>query len=232
MSLPKLLAPEFGAKIPSTGQEIRYRPFLVKEEKILLMAMEGNDQKEITKSVVKLLDSCILTDGIDASKLATFDVEYLFLKLRGKSVGEVVNLKIGHPDESECSHKSDIQINLDDIVVEGEMRKNVIKITDDIGVKVRYPSLSDLSDIDTENQADLMRIIVRCIDQVFDEENVYSDFSEDEMSEWVDGLSQQQFQEITKFFEDMPKLSHEVKWTCKECGKEDSVRLEGLQSFF
>lgn len=231
MALPKLSTPEFKTKIPSTGQEITYRPFLVKEEKILLMAMEGNDQKEITNSIMNLLSGCIL-DEVDVRKLATFDIEYIFLKLRGKSVGEVIQFKTGHVKETECKHRSDGVINIDDIVPIGEIKDPVIMLTDEVGVKVHYPSLADLDGINATNETGLIQVLTRCIDQVFDKDEVYTDFSEAEISDWVDGLDQQQFKKLADFFNNMPKLSYTYKWTCKECGEEDQMELEGLQSFF
>ena len=231
MALPKIAAPEFKTKIPSTGQEISYRPFLVKEEKILLMAMEGQDQREITTSILNLLEDCILTE-VDVRRLATFDIEYLFLKLRGKSVGEVIEFKMGHVKETECKHRSSGVINIDDIKPVGEIRDPVIMITKDIGVKVHYPSLADLDGITDTGNAALMTILTRCIDQVFDKEQVYADFSEKEITEWDDSLDQAGFRKIAEFFNDMPKLAHTYKWKCEECGEEDQMELEGLQSFF
>lgn len=232
MNLPKISTPEFSTKIPSTGQEVRYRPFLVKEEKILLMAMEGNDQKEITTSIMNLLESCVL-DDIDMNTLATFDIEHLFLRLRGKSVGEVIEFKLGHTDpKNPCQHRVDGKINIEDIGVIGEIKDPVIMITEDVGIKVHYPCLADLDGISDVGNSALMTILTRCIDQIFDKDQVYADFSEAEVTEWVDSLDQKSFKKIAEFFNDMPKLSYTFKWKCPECGEEDEMVLEGLQSFF
>ena len=230
MGLPSIATPQFSTKIPSTGQEIEYRPFLVKEEKILLMALEGGDQKEIARATQNIIESCVITD-IDVNKLATFDVEHLFLKLRGKSVGELVELKIGHSD-GECEHKTEVQINLDDIEVTGDISDGKIMLDDDIGVKMRYPGIADVSQLDEQNIEAMFDVINNCIEYVYDKDNVYNDFSKKEIKDWTETLSQKQFEKITEFFQNIPKLSYKVEWTCSKCGEKDSITLEGLQSFF
>ena len=231
MALPSISTPEFITKVPSTGEEIKYRPFLVKEEKLLLMAMEGKDQNEIQNAVQKILTNCILTP-IDVSKLATFDIEYLFLQLRSKSVGEVIQIKIGHSDESECTHRSEVSVNVDDVQVKGEVQDGKIMLTDDIGIVLRYPNMTDIQAVSGEDTGSLFKIVYRCIDYVFDKEQVYNDFSETEFEEWMETLNQNQFQKISEYFNSVPRLSHEIEWTCKQCGKKDKITLEGLQSFF
>ena len=230
MALPNISTPEFITNIPSTGEEIKYRPFLVKEEKLLLMAMEGKDQKEIQNSVQKILINCILTP-IDINKLATFDIEYLFLKLRSKSVGEVVQIKVGHTD-SECSHRTDVSVNVDDVKVVGEILDGKIMLTDDIGVVLRYPNMSDIQTVIGENTDALFKLVYRCIDYVFDQEQVYNDFTAQEIEEWMESLNQGQFQKISEFFNSVPRLSHDITWKCTQCDQEEKITLEGLQSFF
>lgn len=230
MALPSLSTPEFQTVIPSTGETIAYRPFLVKEEKILLMAMEGNDQKEIEIAIKKILSNCILQD-IDVNKLAMFDMEYLFLQLRGKSVGEVIDLSVTHID-SECKHRTDIKVNIDDIKVQNINQEKKIMLTDDVGVMMKYPTMQEAMSVNGENTEAVFEILSKSVDYVFDAENVYSDFTEAEIVEWINGLNQTQFQKILAFFESMPKLSHEVFWKCKECKEEDTITLEGIQSFF
>lgn len=229
MSLPSLSVPEFQTEIPSTGEKIKYRPFLVKEEKILLMAMEGQDQQEIASAVLNLLESCILSD-VDVESLATFDIEYLFAKIRGKSVGEVIDVKVKH-QEGECLHVEDVQINLDEIKVEGTTSDGNIMLTDDIGVKLKYPTYKTVLGT-TEDADSVFGIIESCIEFVFDKDNVYSDFTTAELRAWIEGLNQSQFLKITEFFESIPKMSHTVEWTCSECGKTETITFEGLQSFF
>ena len=231
MALPSISTPEFKTKIPSTGQEITDRPFLVKEEKILLMAMEGNDQKEITAAIVKLLSNCILNEEIDVDKLATFDIEFLFLKLRGKSVGEVIELKIGHT-QSECKHRTDIKINLDDINVQGDISDGMVMLTDDVGVKLIYPNMSNTLKVNTDSADSMFDMVVDCIEYIYDKEEVYNDFTKEELNNWVDTLNQSQFKKITDFFQNMPSLKHSITWKCEKCGEDDEIELEGLQSFF
>lgn len=230
MALPSIGTPQFVTTIPSTGEEIEYRPFLVKEEKLLLMAMEGNDDKEVQRAILNTLSNCIITN-VDVSKLAVFDVEYLFLKLRGKSVGEIINIKIGH-ENSECDHKTEVDINLDEIQVLGEISDGKVQITEEIGAKLRYPTIQDATKFETDSSDGMFKMIASCVEFIYDQENVYNEFTVDEMVEWLEGLNQSSFQKITAFFEKLPKLSHDITWTCKKCGKSDTVKLEGLNNFF
>lgn len=230
MSLPTLSIPTFKTKIPSNGTEIEYRPFLVREEKILLMALEGNSMNEITAATKRILNDCILSE-VDIEKLATFDVEYLFLQLRGKSVGEIIEMVVGHTgDKAECTHKTEVSINIDDIKIEGITEDRKIQLDDRIGIVVRYPSMEDVSG--TNDVEDPFNIIASCIEMVYDEENVYDEFSHEEMVQWLEGLNKNQFEKVASFFAEMPKLSYELEWTCPQCGQKDSFVVEGLHSFF
>ncbi len=231
MALPSISAPEFTTTLPSTGQEITYRPFLVKEEKILLMALEGEDTKEINSAILKILKNCIISD-VDADKFSTFDVEYLFLRLRGKSVGEKVELKIGHSHDK-CAYRTEIEVDLDEVQLAGEIKDGKTMLTDTIGVKLRYPALRDIKAGPKQDAADAMYdMITNCIEYIYDAEEVYADFTKKEMQDWIGTLNSAQFKKVTQFFEDMPKLSHTITWTCPECGEEDTIVLEGLDSFF
>jgi hypothetical protein len=236
MSLPQLVSPEFTMEIPSTKQKIKFRPFLVKEEKILLMAMESGDQSDVSRTVEQILNNCIL-DDIDISKLATFDIEYLFLQLRGKSVGEVIELQLKHTKkDSECKHITQFNLNLDDIKVKGDISDGKIMLDDKIGVKVNYPTyktIADLSKRQVDDQTEMaFKTIAMMVEYVYDKENVYSDFTEDEMEDWINQLNQKQFEKITSFVQDAPKLKQDIEWTCNKCGEKDKITLEGLQSFF
>ena len=232
MNLPQLTSPEFVTKIPSTGQEVKYRPFLVKEEKILLMALEGGDEKEITLAIMNILDACIL-DDVDLRTLATFDVEFLFLKLRGKSVGEVIELKLSHSNkDSECKHRTEVDVNLDDINVVGDIGNGKVQLDDTLGIKLRYAGIDDINKIESTSASQLYELVVQCVDYIYDAENVYEDFTKEEMSDWLGQLNSTQFKKITDFYEAAPKLSHTIEWTCPECGEKDTVVLEGMQSFF
>lgn len=232
MTLPQLTTPEFTAVIPSTKQKISFRPFLVKEEKILLMALEGNDKTEMIKAVINILDSCILTEV--KTDLAIFDVEYLFLKIRGKSVGEIVELKIRHTDDNECKHLTEVSINLDEVEIKGEIKSGKIMLDDNLGIKLRYPNITDAMQYagQEENIDTVLSMIVDCTEYLYDQYNVYSEFTKDELREWLGQLSQDQFVQISEFFKEVPRLSHDVSWKCDKCGKEDSITIEGLQNFF
>jgi hypothetical protein len=233
MALPIMATPSFKTIIPSTGEEIEYRPFLVKEEKVLLMALEGADPEEMSAATKKILQSCILSD-IDVGGLAAFDIEFLFLRLRAKSVGEVIELKVGHADREEagCDHRTEVNINIDDINVNGVSDNKVIMLTDTVGVKVSYPTFDAVLKVDPEDKDVAFKLIVDCIDVVFDGDNVYDEFTNEEMSDWLEGLNQKQFDKIADFFNEIPKLSHKVEWKCDACGKTESFEIEGLQSFF
>ena len=245
MALPSIVTPEFTCVIPSTKQEITYRPFLIKEEKLLLLSQESGEIVEQTKTIAKILDACILTPDVDVTSLATFDLEYLFLKLRAKSVGEIVEFKLKHQDldgptgtlENTCTHESKVEFNIENVKIPEVVKDSKINITDDIGVQMRHPTFSDMLasgtvESDEDNAENTFKMINRCIEYVFDNENVYNDFTEQEMTDWIDTLKQDQFQKIMEFFDNMPKVSHELKWTCSECKKEETLLLEGLQSFF
>lgn len=233
MALPLLVTPEFTTKIPSTGQEIEYRPFLVKEEKILFMALESGEQKDIIKAVKNTLKSCILSD-IKFDKLTYFDLEYLFLQLRGKSVGEFLEFKIGHADDTECKHKTEVSINLEDVQIEGlENIVDKIQLNDELGMKMRYPGIDTFGQMDTENDLDsIMELICSCVEFVYDQEEVYEDFTKKELKEFIEQLSSKQFEELMNFFNTMPKLKKEITFKCSKCGEEENVTLEGLQDFF
>ena len=233
MSLPQLVSPEFTTEIPSTKQKIKFRPFLVKEEKILLMASEGNDPAEMQRAVKSILSNCILTK-IDVSNLATFDIVYLFLKLRGKSVGEEIELLMKHSSKSECKHQTTVKMNLDDIKIVGKVSDGKIMLDDKIGVKLKYPTFDEVAKM-SENQSNteiIYKTMAMLIEYVYTEEEVYNDFTDEEMEEWITKLNQKQFAKITDFLADMPKLSQKVEWTCSKCEEKDTVVLEGLQAFF
>tara|TARA_B100000900_G_C20589118_1_gene720902 strand:+ start:1171 stop:1869 length:699 start_codon:yes stop_codon:yes gene_type:complete len=231
MALPVLSSPEFITEIPSTKEKIKFRPFLVREEKILYMALEGGDPKEIQNATIKVLNDCILTPNVDASKLATFDVEYLFLQLRGKSVGENVDVVLRHTD-SDCKETVNVSISLDDIKVVGEISDGKLMLTDNVGIKMKYPMAGDINKFQIEEGMNVFNSIAHMVDYIYDKETVYNDYSREEIAEWLEQLNQKQFTLITEFMNNMPKLSHTVEWTCNVCGEKETIVLEGLQSFF
>ena len=228
--LPTLDTPVFVTVIPSTKQEIRYRPFLVKEEKILLMALEGRDLVEIKIAINQILKTCII-DEVDIDNLPVFDIEYLFLMVRSKSVGEIIEFNIGHTKQTECNHKTEVAINLNEVEIIGDIQDGKLMLTDTIGVKMHYPTIKAV-ELLGNNKKDIVSVIASCIDFVFDKENVYDDFTNEELVDWLDNLNRDQYQEINDFFASAPKLSYEIKWKCPACGEEDSSVIEGLNNFF
>lgn len=232
MALPLLVTPEFRTKIPSTGQEIEYRPFLVKEEKVLYMALESGDEKDITNAVKKILKSCIISE-VDINQLASFDVEYLFLQLRSKSVNEFMTFMLSHEDEEECDNKTEVSIDIDSIKMECKEDDKIVKIDDKLGFKMKYPTID--AGLKLKEGSDLQKslgMIYECIEFVFDEDDVYEDFTEKELEEFIEKLSSTQLQKLIGFFENMPKLQKKVSFECKKCGKKEEYTFEGLNDFF
>ena len=237
MPLPKINTPTYDLTLPSTGKKIKYRPFLVREEKILIVAMESNDPKQIAIAVKDVLKSCILSRGIKVENLATFDIEYLFLNVRGKSVGEEVEVTITCPDDNETQVPS--TINLDEIKVQiSEDHSPDIKLDDQYTLRMKYPSMDEF--IKTNFQTgeisvdDTFQLIASCIEQVYSEEESWAgtDCTKKELSEFIGSLNTKQFKDVENFFETMPKLSHTVKVTNPNTKVESEIVLEGLQSFF
>ena len=242
MALPKINTPTYDLTLPSTGKKIKYRPFLVREEKILIMALETEDMSQITNAVVEILNDCILTKGVSVSKLATFDIEYLFLNVRAKSVGETVEVNITCPDDGKTSVQT--EINIDSIRVQKVRgHKNIIKLDDQYSMKLKYPSMTQFIESNFESGEDggegsdidkSLNMITSCIDMIYDNEESWdaADSSKKELEEFIEQLNSKQFKAIEKFFETMPKLSHKVKVTNPKTKVESQVVLEGLASFF
>lgn len=233
--LPVINTPEFETTLPSNGKKVKYRPFLVKEEKVLFMALEGGDISEISNAVTRVINACT-NDKLNAEELAFFDVEYLFLQLRSKSVGEVVDLNLRHL-EGECKHVTPVSVNISTINVEKKPgHTNKIQLTDQIGVKLKYPTLKSQSKIhsveELNNLEKLLEFIADSIEVVYDQNNVYDSFTLQEAKAFVEGLNKQQFEKVMDFYNTMPKLTHTIQYTCPSCGKEEKLRLEGLSSFF
>jgi hypothetical protein len=236
MPLPKLSVPTYELELPSTGQKIKYRPFLVKEEKILLLAMESEDEKQMTDAVKTILKNCIQTAKIKVEDLALFDIEYLFLNIRGKSVGEQIELTATCPDDGETTVP--VTVDIDDIkVTKNEEHSNIIDMGSGISIVMKYPSM-DLfvkNNISTNpNVDDVFDIAGSCICQIVEGEDVYeaSNFSKKEIKEFLEGMSTQQFISVQKFFETMPKLSHTITVKNPNTGVESDIVIEGLASFF
>jgi hypothetical protein len=238
MPLPKIATPTYELELPSTGETIQYRPFLVKEEKLLVIALESEDNKQITTAIKTVIKNCILTKNIKVESLPTFDIEFLFLNIRGKSVGEEIDVNIICPDDGETQVQ--VKINLDDIQVQkSEEHSNRIKIDDSIMMEMKYPSLDQFIknnfDFDNKNAMDQsFDLIGSCIDKIYTEDEVWAtaDVSKKELNEFLESMNSSQFKDIEKFFETMPKLSHTIRVTNPNTQVESEVVLEGLASFF
>ena len=237
MPLPKISTPTYELELPSTGKKIKYRPFLVKEEKILIIAMESEDEKQITNAIKEVISSCIITRGVKIDQLSTFDIEYLFLNIRGKSVGEEVEVMVTCPDDGVTQIPT--VINLDEIRVQkGKNHSRDIKLDDELILRMKYPSLDEFiknnfsgEEISVDNTFDL---IASCVEQVYSEEESWSasDCTKKVLKQFLEQLSSRQFKEIETFFDTMPKLSHTVTVTNPKTGVESDIVLEGLTAFF
>ena len=236
MALPKLGYPTYELDLPSTGKTIKYRPFLVKEEKVLLMALESEDEKQIIGAVKDLLKNCVIS-RIKIDTLPSFDLEYLFLKIRAASIGEVVSLTVTCLDDNKTQVEAQININdVEVLKVEGHDPK--IMFDEKTGIVMNYPSMQEF--IDREflqkemNTDEVYTFIANSIDQIFDDEEVYDSTTttKKEFRTFVDSLTTKQFEKIQKFYETSPKLSHTFKVTNPKTGKESEYTIEGLQSFF
>ena len=236
MPLPKIVTPSYELTLPSNGKKISYRPFLVKEEKILILAIESDSLKEISRSIKDILKNCILTKGIKVDELPTFDIEYLFLNIRSRSIGESIELVVTCPDDGET--KVNTTIYIDEIKVKKNKEHSTdIKIDDTYTMRMKYPSLDEFIDenFNFEGQSDnSFDIIASCIDMVFSEEEAWEakDCTKKELIEFVEQMNSAQFKEIEKFFDTMPQLSHEIEVVNPKTKVKSTVTLEGLASFF
>jgi len=238
MPLPKIATPSYELELPSSGKTIKYRPFLVKEEKVLVIAMESEDTKQITNAIKAVLKSCVQTKGIKIEALPTFDIEYLFLNIRGKSVGEELEVNIICPDDGETSVP--VMIALEDIQVEKmDGHSPQIKLDSKLMMEMKYPSLDEFIknnfDFKEENQMDQsFQLIASCIDKIYSDEEVWAtaDCTKKEVNEFLESMNSSQFKLIEKFFETMPKLQHTITVTNPNTKVKSDVVLEGLASFF
>ena len=238
MPLPKIATPTYELVLPSTEQPIQFRPFLVKEEKLLVLALESEDTKQITTAIKAVLKSCVLTKGIKVENLPTFDIEFLFLNIRGKSVGEELQVNIICPDDEET--QVTVDVFLDDIQVQkNEEHTNKIQLDENLMMEMKYPSLDQFIknnfDFNEKNAMDQsFQLIATCIDKIYTEDEVWAtaDCTKKEVNDFLEQMNSGQFKEIEKFFETMPKLSHTIKVTNPKTKVESDVVLEGLASFF
>ena len=238
MPLPTISTPTYELTLPSSNRKIKYSPFLVKEEKILILAMESQDTKQIARAVKDVISKCILSKGIKVERLSTFDIEYLFLNIRGKSVGEQIEVMVTCPDDEKT--QVPMSINIDSIKVQKDDDHSIdIKLDDVYTLRMKYPSLTEFiknnfSAIDEMSVDDTFDLIASCIDQVYSEEESWAseECTKKELTTFVESLNSNQFKKVEKFFETMPKLSHTVKVTNPNTNVESEIKIEGLQNFF
>ena len=239
MPLPKINTPTYELVLPSSGKKIKYRPFLVKEEKILIMALESEDSKQITNAIKDVLTDCILSRGIKIEKLATFDIEYLFLNVRAKSVGETVEVNITCPDDGETQVQ--VEIDIDSIKVQkSDTHSNIIQLDNDLSLQMNYPSLNQFIETNFEVGGEKseveqsLNVIMSCIKQVYSSEEAWdaTDCSKKELKDFVEQMNSKQFKQVEDFFNTMPKLSHTLKVTNPNTKVKSDVTIEGLASFF
>jgi hypothetical protein len=247
MALPQINTPTFELTLPSTNVPVRYRPFLVKEQKILLMALESKESSEMLRAIKQIITNCCLTEGVKIDALPMFDLEYFFLRLRAKSIGESIELNLNHYENTnrnmeECTHTTKFNLNLMEVEVEKDPEhQNKIVLDEDtkIGIVLKYPTIG-LADkmqkaSEGKNQMDtIVDVVCQCIDYIFDAENTYpaSESSKQELVEFINNLGQEQFAKINNFFTTMPKLKHTIHWECEKCGTKDHITLEGMANFF
>jgi len=236
MALPKLTTPTFELEIPSTDEKVKYRPFLVREEKILLMAMESGENKDIVQAVKDIVTECTF-GKLKLGNMPMFDVEYLFLNIRAKSVGEISKLNLLCPDDKKTYAKVEVDLNKVQVQV-GDDHTNKIELTDDMGIIMTYPTIDSFSEsgIQTINASNMLDIIGSSILQIYEEkgEKVYEakDQTKKELTEFIESMNTSQFQKIQLFFDSMPKLKHTVKVKNHKTKKESEIVLQGLNDFF
>ena len=237
MALPKLNVPVYEAVLPSTEKVIKYRPFLVKEEKLLLTAQESGEEA-VLPAVKQIIKNCVQGE-IDVDNMPIFDIEYVFLRLRAKSVGEEITLGLkpwGCPqnDGELCKFTTEVSVNLEEIkCVKDKTHTSKIMLDDKIGIMMKYPDISQLNTKGSENEMGF-EFIKKCINMIFTEEETHErdSFSDKELDDFIDSLNTKQMEKIKNFFDTMPVLKHTVKYTCKTCDEEKETTLQGLQSFF
>ena len=237
MPLPKINTPTYELTLPSNGKKIKYRPFLVREEKILIMALETEDQKQITAAIIQILTACIMTRGVKLNELATFDIEYLFLNVRSKSVGETISLNLICPDDEKTN--VEVSIDLDSIKVKKDKsHTNIVKLDNNLSLKLKYPSMKQFIESNfeagVETVSNTMDVVISSIDMIYNEEESWnaSESTKKELEDFIDQLNTKQFKLIENFFDTMPKLSHKIKVKNPKTDVESTILLEGLAAFF
>lgn len=240
MALPKIDTPVYELDLPLSKKHIRFRPFLVKEQKNLMMAMEADDKETIERNIRQVLTNCTLNDKFDVDRLPVIDVEYYFINLRARSVGEIVENKYictNEVDGKQCGNKMDTRFNLLDITVDIDPNaKDIIQLTDKITIKLKYPEFSLIDKLKKKESAvDIaFEVVVDSIDYIFDGEQYYhaNETSKEELLEFIESLNQEQFSKLEAFFDNLPKLNRKVEMKCSKCGFDHTISMEGLESFF
>ena len=232
MALPKINNVLYDLELPSSGEMIEYRPFLVKEEKILLMALEGKDEKEMVKAIKQIITQCVATEKFNVNKLAIVDLEYLFLNIRGKAVGDVSTISFEH----KCGEVISLDIDLSKVeIVNNKNISDLVNLTDDIMIRLKPPSLDNVIGVANKNQIDVVMEIVReCLVEIIQGKDVFSaqDHTKEELDEFLNSLNSGQFQKIQTYYESLPKMKQDIEYTCPKCGETKKETLEGLASFF
>ena len=232
MALPKINNVLYDLELPSSGEMIEYRPFLVKEEKILLMALEGKDEKEMVKAIKQIITQCVATEKFNVNKLAIVDLEYLFLNIRGKAVGDVSTISFEH----ECGEIIKLDIDLSKVeIVNNKNISDLVNLTDDIMIRLKPPSLDSVIGAANKSQIELVMEIVReCLVEIIQGKDVFSaqDHTKEELDEFLNSLNSGQFQKIQTYYESLPKMKQDIEYTCPKCGETKKETLEGLASFF
>ena len=234
MALPKIAIPRFALELPSNGKRIHFRPFVVKEEKMLLMAAQSEDQLAMMDAVKDVINAC--TDDVNVNNIPYFDLEYLFLNIRAKSVGELVKLEYRHTGGVNyqgiaCEATTPVEINLENVKVEKDKgHTNKIQLDDKLGMEMRYPTIDDIKLAGSGE--DEIRMLAKCVLSVYDNENVFEPDNLQDAVDFIESLNSSQFSKIMTFINTMPKLKHTIKYKCKGCGQEDTVVLEGMSDFF
>ena len=232
MALPKINTVLYDLELPSSGQTVEYRPFLVKEEKILLTALEGGEEKDMAKAIKQIITQCVLTENFNVNKLAMIDLEYLFLNIRGKAVGDISTISFEH----ECGEIIKLDIDLSKVkIVKNKKYSDLVKLTDDIMIRLSPPGIDNVIGAGDKNQIDMVMEIIRdSIVEIIQGEDVFSaqDHTREELEEFLDSLNSGQFKKLQDYYESLPKMKQDIEYTCKKCGKTEKETLEGLASFF
>jgi hypothetical protein len=242
MALPKIDVPIYEVEFPSNKKTIRFRPFTVKEEKLFLMAAQSDDNETVTKTIIQVLNNCIL-DEIDVEKIPMFDLEYVFLHLRARSIGEVVELNYRcnnkvvseSGEEKSCNNVVNVDVNLLEIKPTESEIKNKIQLNDKLGLVMKFPNLNLVQKIKTQDELEIViELIVECIDYIYDEDNVYyaKDSTKEELLEFLESFQAKDLEKLKDFFDTLPKISKEIDFNCKKCGYHEKIKLEGIQNFF